>query len=244
MRVQDSGRKSEQNMDACCAASRNDRIRAMNYQLFSRILLAPVDSSLLKALESVDFRASAEDVRVVEGCALVDSYLESNGLGPATLDELAADYHFLISVDAQRGSRQVSPFETVNFAIDEDDADDLLDDVYATFTEEGVLLSPDWAAHPDHVSAELELMGILARRASGYRGRRDETELTACLEAQRTFFAGHVGNWVPSLAASLEEQARTSFYRGAALCLSGFLSLEARHLGFDDSRSLREGISA
>ena len=66
---------------------------------------------------------------------------------------------------------------------------------------------------PDHVAVELEFMYVLINKAIAAQDKSDQNEDRCCQQKQRSFLAGHLGQWVPAFAAKVEEAAQTEFYR-------------------------------
>ncbi|NIA07753.1 MAG: cytoplasmic chaperone TorD family protein [Actinobacteria bacterium] len=66
---------------------------------------------------------------------------------------------------------------------------------------------------PDHVSVELEFMYLLISRTIEAANKSDCDEERCYRDKQRSFLAGHLGQWVPAFATKLEDAAQTNFYR-------------------------------
>ncbi|MEK7326009.1 MAG: molecular chaperone TorD family protein, partial [Chloroflexota bacterium] len=86
---------------------------------------------------------------------------------------------------------------------------------------------------PDHISAELEFMHVLALKEA-YAAERDVLEhVEICIDAQRKFLQEHLGKWVGLLAESLARSAgegpapSTRFASELALSLSKGQALSA-----------------
>ncbi len=66
---------------------------------------------------------------------------------------------------------------------------------------------------PDHVGVELEFMYFLINRTIEAMSRSDLDEERCYQQKQRSFLAGHLGQWVPTFAAKVADVAQTDFYR-------------------------------
>ena len=66
---------------------------------------------------------------------------------------------------------------------------------------------------PDHVSVELEFMYLLINRTIEAVNRSDYGKERCYRNKQRSFLAGHLGQWVPAFAAKVEDAAQTDFHR-------------------------------
>ena len=66
---------------------------------------------------------------------------------------------------------------------------------------------------PDHIAVELEFMYFPINKAIAAQDKSDQNEDRCCQQKQRSFLAGHLGQWVPTFAAKVEEAVQTEFYR-------------------------------
>ncbi len=66
---------------------------------------------------------------------------------------------------------------------------------------------------PDHVSVELEFMYFLITKTIEVVDQPDYDQKRCYQQKQRSFLAGHVGQWVPAFAAKVEDAAKTDFYK-------------------------------
>ena len=66
---------------------------------------------------------------------------------------------------------------------------------------------------PDHVSVELEFMYLLINRTIEAVDKSDHDQVRCYRNKQRSFLAGHVGQWAPAFAAKVEDAAETDFYK-------------------------------
>jgi putative dimethyl sulfoxide reductase chaperone len=102
--------------------------------------------------------------------------------------------------------------------------------VLALYGEGGFELDESFREPPDHVSAELEFLYLLAFRQNQAQrmGRRDELEIIAGL--RRRFIGEHLGVWIAPFTAAIAAGAQTAFYRELAKLTNRFVSLEAQSL--------------
>ena len=66
---------------------------------------------------------------------------------------------------------------------------------------------------PDHVSVELEFMYLLINRTIEAEDQSDPGEERCYRNKQRSFLAGHLGQWGAEFGAKVEDGAQTNFYR-------------------------------
>jgi TorA maturation chaperone TorD len=91
---------------------------------------------------------------------------------------------------------------------------------YARFGLEIVNLNkePD-----DHLGLELEFIAHLAHLALEAQTNGNEEQFTQTLEALRQFMKQHPLRWAQACLIAIDKNARTDFYRGIALLVSGAL---------------------
>lgn len=93
---------------------------------------------------------------------------------------------------------------------------------------------------PDHIVLQLEFMARLCHlelNAAQSDGREPPEEPRAaeraaiCRDAQRRFFAEHMGWWIPGFCKLLRENTPSPFYRAAARLLAAWIAAERGLLG-------------
>ncbi len=65
----------------------------------------------------------------------------------------------------------------------------------------------------DHVAVELEFMHFLISKTIETQAKSDHREVRCYQQKQRSFIAGHLGQWVPTFATKVEDAAKTDFYK-------------------------------
>jgi len=104
-------------------------------------------------------------------------------------------------------------------------------DVAGFYRAFGVEVTPG-TERPDHITAELDFMHLLAVKESVARSEEGEGEHVAvCCDASRTFLRDHLGRWTQRFAERLGEVAADPFYAAAGLLLGRFVSYDAERLG-------------
>ena len=79
------------------------------------------------------------------------------------------------------------------------------------YTEEGLEFIIKETA--DHVGVELEFMHFLITKTIEAADKSDYGKKRCYRNKQRSFIAGHLGQWVPAFAAKVEDAAKTDFYK-------------------------------
>ncbi len=141
-----------------------------------------------------------------------------------TLETLAIDFTQLF-----HGPRDhIPPYESV--AADKTEGAELAGaaaaSVRASIEDAGLECRDGFAALPDHISVELELMARLLRDegAAWSAGANKDAEILR--QTVRHFLEKHVGAWGPDFADRAASKAETAFYRTISRLLADFLRTE------------------
>jgi len=92
----------------------------------------------------------------------------------------------------------------------------------------GIHTNPD-----DNISAELEFMEYLCDKTASFLKNHDAHEAMKYIELQRKFLEVHLNKWVPAFSEDIIKNTNEDFYRGAALLLRGFISLETERMKYN-----------
>ena len=79
----------------------------------------------------------------------------------------------------------------------------------------------------DHVSVELQFMGLLSGKAAAACGAGERQACRQLLQVQRRFYAEHLSQWVPEFCANVaahKGKPGHAFYAAYALILKGFMA--------------------
>ncbi len=196
------------------------------FELLGRILYANPNRAWVEPLiqegifDEVPFAASQADV--IEGLALLAQWTTSSGthLGDATLTELRADYAQLFV------GNQLIPaplWESVYFSEARQTFQQETLDVRAYFERLGLQINSSNKEPEDHIAFELTFIARCAELAVEASERQDAAALAELLSTQRAFLENHLLRWGCKWAELVRDHARTDFYRGLALLVSGGL---------------------
>jgi DMSO reductase family type II enzyme chaperone len=83
----------------------------------------------------------------------------------------------------------------------------------------------------DHITAELEFMGLLATKEAYARVYHGPQQVRMCRRAQRRFWREHLGSWLGPFSVLLARRASGGLYAELAACLGVFAESEGRNLG-------------
>lgn len=205
-----------------------NRGRAATYGLLSRLCRAEVDEALLEQLHGLTYKVSTGNANMDEGHRLLATAL--SGIWENTLTELAADYLRTFFGHGYSGHSAAYPFESVYASEKRLLMSDARDEVLALYRAAGLEKRPSWKEGEDHVALELEFMQIMANRAVECLASGDMDGATSWLSRSKGFLDDHLGAWLPLLAQSMRDFARTTFYQGLSFMLEGFAESDAELL--------------
>jgi TorA maturation chaperone TorD len=208
--------------------------RARVYRSLAKLFL-PVGPGFLEALRSNVLAELCEALARLGESLAVREAAESLRAHLANLDPARLQSAYQATFEASGGLR-CPPHETAHTA-DRPAAGLVrtfeLADVAGFYHAFGVELEPG-TERPDHVSAELEFMQLLAAKEAVALAEEGNGEHAAvCRDAARAFLRDHLGRWVGSFADAVEAGAEEPFYRAAARVLAGFVAHDAARLGVE-----------
>ncbi|MFQ5933120.1 MAG: molecular chaperone [Dehalococcoidia bacterium] len=98
-----------------------------------------------------------------------------------------------------------------------------LADLNSFYQAFGMKLNPELKDRPDHLSVEMEFMGLLALKEAYARARNHgRSKVSICRRAQRRFLDQHLSTWVKGFARRLNRKAAPG---GIYLSLSALLDV-------------------
>ena len=119
------------------------------------------------------------------------------------------------------------------------DSEKTLSEVLGFYHEAGFIPRED--LHPDHVTDELEFMGILAGEESQASGN----EKIKLEEIQMNFLSRFILPWVPTFCQKVAEHSRCPFYYDVSNLTKEFINFEKNYLGVpEELNSRKENESA
>lgn len=201
--------------------------RADFYRLLSEIYYNELTQEQIDNLDSSKFLAlrSGDDAEFDEGLADISHSLKFKNAG--TRQELAVDYaRCIIGAGAQKGDKNVLPYESMYTGNRKQLMGDARDDVFRAFKRSRLRLAQGIDVPDDHISFMLEYLAVLTDRSLEAVRADDADELFAILRKQQAFLRDHMLNWIDEFTTDLEGMAQTRFYRGIAKLTRSFLHNE------------------
>jgi len=216
-----------------------DLARANLYRYLSLAPLPPADPRF-DLLRQPEFRAV-----VAEAWNWVreDPMFQPAELGPGELRPSDVDSASLFPGDDEESaylevfghsiSKDCPPYETEYHANhDITFRSQRLADVAGFYRAFGLDRSDNLRERVDHLSFEAEFAQILiARQLYATDSGMEDAHADVCQEAQRRFFAEHLGWWLPAFGVQLEARTGSVFYTGLARFVRAFTAAERALLG-------------
>ncbi len=103
-------------------------------------------------------------------------------------------------------------------------------DARKRYIEAGLEFSDDVKEAPDHIAFELEFMYYLVFKEIESLEIGDSAATIGILDRQKAFLIDHLGAWVPRLAAEIEDNAQTDFYKNLAGAANVFVRHDITHV--------------
>lgn len=94
----------------------------------------------------------------------------------------------------------------------------------------GLSYDEKFSGMPDHISAELDLMKLLAEKEAQAWSAGNKDEAMGCLEVQKKFFDEHLSKWAPQFCGKVAKKATLPYYREMAEVTKKFLEFEQENL--------------
>jgi len=94
----------------------------------------------------------------------------------------------------------------------------------------GLSYDENFSGMPDHISAELDLMKLLAEKEAEAWSAGNKDEAIGCLEVQKKFFDEHLSKWAPQFCGKVIKTATLPYYREMAEVTRKFLEFEQENL--------------
>jgi putative dimethyl sulfoxide reductase chaperone len=140
-----------------------------------------------------------------------------------TFEELRQDY---IQLYIGPGRMEVPPWESVYRNDERRLFDSHTLQVRETYARHGMEFVRKNKTPEDHIAIELEFMQIITERLLKALSMGDEKAERILLEEQLAFLKKHMLIWTPLFIDLTQKHAQTSFYKGLAEILGGFLKWE------------------
>jgi TorA maturation chaperone TorD len=216
------------------AASTQELIAALTgrtafYQTLAGLYFKPLTQDQIDTMVEADFYQFAADEPLLEvGFNDISRFLRKRNTG--TRQMLATDFTMCFGGLETYRNRVATPCASL-FLSDEG----LLyreprNKVYAIFKKSALRVKKDLGVPEDHLTFELEFMGILSDRARTALQEGNTAEALENLRLSRSFLLEHILTWFDKLAALANLMVKTRFYRGVLKITEGWMTLDLQML--------------
>jgi TorA maturation chaperone TorD len=216
--------------------------KSIAYNVFSRVFKDVPDKEsdefikgtakylihMAESSESKDFQKGAEKLRHLFG---TQDFLNAD-METGLLDR-SRDYTRLFVM----GAHSVSAYESVYTSPQQLIKQESWSKVRRFYTENFFKRAEDDNTLEDHISMELQFMGLLCSKAARLLEAEEFDAAEEVINAQNNFFNEHLSLWVFDLCDNIieAEELSTEFYQSYSLMLKGFM--------FEESAFLKEVAS-
>lgn len=200
--------------------------RASFYGFLSSLYLLELSAEQVERFRALDFSVyKGFDALMDAGFADMERYFASSE-GKDVRQELASDYaHSILGVTADE-RRMAMPYESLFTSKGGLLMQEARDDIYRLYCQEH-LGTPEGKDIPeDHLGLMFEFMVHLCERYNAALAAGAIDEAQRILACQQEVAGNHLANWIEDYCATLEDVARTDFYRGLAKVTQGWVMLD------------------
>lgn len=200
----------------------DNEIRSKIYRLLKNVFLKPPSHDLLDYLREFNgVGESAGNQDIARGLELLRK-------GADCEPEKLALEHTRLFIGPYR--LPAPPYESVYRTDDRLVMQQPTIDVRKAYREAGLEVKGIHTNPDDNISAELEFMEYLCDKAASSLKNQDAHEAMKHTELQQKFLEEHLNKWIPAFSDDIIKNTKQDFYRGAALLLRGFISLERERM--------------
>lgn len=207
--------------------------RGNSYRMFSRLFFKPLTTEEIEDLAATDYITIAQSLKedspeepnlLAEGFNDMGRDLRKRHTGTRQL--LSTDYTMCFDgVDVYEGQVAV-PYASVFLGKEELLNQEPQHQVYRIFKSESLGLKSGVDLPEDHLSFELEFLGILSDRAAQALEQDNAQEAIRNLELSRDFIVDNILTWFDLLTERANKILKTRFYRGVLKATKGYLELD------------------
>jgi TorA maturation chaperone TorD len=115
-------------------------------------------------------------------------------------------------------------------------------DVAAFYRAHGLAVGGVERVRPDHIAAEMEFMGFMARKEAHAIRHLSAGRVGECRSTQRSFLRDHLGRWGPAFGRRLATIAEDQFYRAVGGLISGWLELDMANMTIEPVERLDQPV--
>lgn len=115
-------------------------------------------------------------------------------------------------------------------------------DVAGFYRAHGLIVGGLERVRPDHIAAELEFMGFMARKEAYARQHLTAARVRDCRRTQRTFLRDHLGVWGPGFGRRLGVVAEDPFYSSLGDLLAAWLEFDMSTQGIEPAQRLDQPL--
>ena len=213
------------------------------YSMLASLYFAPLTVEQIEEMAQTDYRSFAMGNELLEsGFNDITRYLRKRHTG--TRQQLAVDYTGSFGGTTSYKGKQAVPFASVFLSENGLMNQEPRNQVYFAYRKE-LLGVANKSIPADHLSYELEFMGILSERMGKALEEGNTAKAQELCRASRGFLDEHILTWFPLLKETALHMIETRFYRGVLDATEGYLQLDLEILAdiaAEIGNNVKEGI--
>lgn len=210
------------------------RVRSVVFDILSRVFIDVPNEPADKLTEKTagllaDIARSTENEDLKDGVALLFSFLQKNGNDISTcLDETRHERSLAFtSLFILGGQDSASVYESVHRTTEKLMQQEPWSEVKAFYYQNGFSCPGNNGFAEDHLSTELQFMGILSEKAAEACQKEEFGACEKFLNIQICFYEEHISQWIPNFCTKVavnKDKANYAFYAAYSLILKGFIT--------------------
>jgi TorA maturation chaperone TorD len=209
------------------------RSRDVLFNVFSKVFFDVPDDDIDKITEeTVALMASVaettENEDVKEGFSILSGiFSERDNSISKCLSETRLERSIAYTSLFILGKESESVYESVHRSPEKLLKQESWSDVKAFYLQNGFCRTDKMNIVEDHISIELQFMGLLSGKAADACEREDFKTCREILAVQLRFYEEHISKWIPGLCTNIAEhkdKVGFAFYSAYAFLLKGFIA--------------------
>lgn len=195
------------------------------FEMLASMYYAPLTQAQIDSIAQADFAYDADDATdlISQGFRQMKTYLARKSTD--TRLELNMDYTGAFYGVTEYEGNVATPYESIFRGKKKLLNQEPRKEVYTDYKKQALTLEDTFNTPEDHLSFELQFLGILADRTVQAFQKDDYLLAAETINTQKTFLEDHVMSWFEDFANQANKVLETDFYKGALKITQGFIEL-------------------
>lgn len=203
-------------------------IRKSYYDMLASLYFGPLTADQIETMAQTDFRQFDTGNELMEaGFNDITRFLRKRHSG--TRQMLAVDYTGSFGGTTAYKGKVAVPYASVYLSKNGLLNQEPRNEVYFAYRKERLSVKSK-SIPADHLSFELEFMGVMSQRAQEALEREDYAAAAEALKTSKSFLNDYILTWFPLLKERALQMISTRFYRGVLSLTEGYFQLDGEVL--------------